>query len=243
MILTPEEIRVVPIADRESDIFEFMTRAEELEAEYLIRAAQDRCIQGPAGRLWAHLEAQAPQGSLTLNLPARSGQAARHAQVVVRFCPVTLRPPQDQTPTERLWLEPLEGWGVLVQEIAPPTGGTPVEWLLLTNVSVTTWQEALERLHWYCACWGIEVWHKVLKSGCTVEDCRLAGPQHGPQEAARVALGRCEALPAFLAALCRRPDRWPDAPPGPYDPGGGRLTAARATGNHRAGGQDCYRLG
>lgn len=41
--LTPSEIRLVTIADREADIFAFLAEADELSAEYVIRAAQDRC--------------------------------------------------------------------------------------------------------------------------------------------------------------------------------------------------------
>jgi hypothetical protein len=83
-------------------------------------------------------------------------------------------PDPDERPIEdAIWLEPLELWGVLLQEVNPPVGATPVEWLLLTNVAVPSWQDALERVRWYCLRWGIEVWHKILKSGCTVEDCRL----------------------------------------------------------------------
>ncbi len=35
------------------------------------------------------------------------------------------------------------------------------------------WQDATERIGWYCLRPQIESWHKILKSGCTVEDCRL----------------------------------------------------------------------
>ena len=34
-------------------------------------------------------------------------------------------------------------------------------------------QWAAEKIQWYGRCWGIETWHKVLKSECKVEDCLL----------------------------------------------------------------------
>lgn len=43
----------------------------------------------------------------------------------------------------------------------------------MTNVSVKTYEDAIERLNWYKRRWDIEVYHKVIKSGCKVEDCRL----------------------------------------------------------------------
>jgi hypothetical protein len=48
-----------------------------------------------------------------------------------------------------------------------------VEWLLLTNVAIVTWADVTERIGWYRVRPGVESFHKVLKSGCTVEDCRL----------------------------------------------------------------------
>lgn len=49
----------------------------------------------------------------------------------------------------------------------------PLEWLLLTNVWITGLPDALERVRWYEQRWQIESFHKVLKSGCAVERCRL----------------------------------------------------------------------
>ena len=48
-----------------------------------------------------------------------------------------------------------------------------MEWRLLTNVPTTTREEALERARWYTARWGIEVFHRTLKSGCLIEDRQL----------------------------------------------------------------------
>ena len=49
----------------------------------------------------------------------------------------------------------------------------PLEWLLVTNVPVQDVGDAVERMRWYRLRWHIEVFHKVLKSGCKIEDCRL----------------------------------------------------------------------
>lgn len=59
-------------------------------------------------------------------------------------------------------------------ESEPPEHEEPVEWRLITNLPVTTVQEACEKVAWYCLRWRIERYFKVLKSGFNVEDCRLA---------------------------------------------------------------------
>ena len=45
--------------------------------------------------------------------------------------------------------------------------------MLLTNLVVENFKEAMEKVDWYKLRWTIEVFHKILKSGCQVEACRL----------------------------------------------------------------------
>ena len=58
-------------------------------------------------------------------------------------------------------------------ESSPPAGIEAISWVLLTNLAVPDFESAAEKVHWYGKRWGIETWHKVLKSGCKVEDCLL----------------------------------------------------------------------
>lgn len=171
--ITPSEIRLVTIADREADIFEFLAEADELQAEYLIRAAQDRRVKGEVALLWAHMAKQELSGRITVEVPRRGNKPARTAELSVRVAHLTLQPPQRGAEEPGVWLEPREVWAVWAHEDAAPEGVEPLDWLLLTNVPIQTWQDAIERLGWYCLRWLIESWHKILKSGCTVEECRL----------------------------------------------------------------------
>ena len=52
-------------------------------------------------------------------------------------------------------------------------GGPPIDWRLITDLPVTTPAEAIEKLDWYAQRWKIELFHKILKSGCRAEDARL----------------------------------------------------------------------
>ena len=45
--------------------------------------------------------------------------------------------------------------------------------MLLTSLPVLTVEPALEELQWYAIRWQIELFHKVLKSGCRPEDRQL----------------------------------------------------------------------
>ena len=70
-------------------------------------------------------------------------------------------------------LEPIALWGVWAYEPNPPAGVEPLDWKLLTSVPVISADVALERLEWYAARWSIEQWHKMLKSGCRIEQRQL----------------------------------------------------------------------
>ena len=64
-------------------------------------------------------------------------------------------------------------WAVLAREVDAPAGAEPVEWLLLTTVTVENFEQAVQRLQWYTGRWQIEVFHRTLKSGCRIETRQL----------------------------------------------------------------------
>jgi hypothetical protein len=172
--LVPEGVQVVTVCDREGDVYELFALAEGLETHLLVRAAQNRALMDTEeGKLWDRVAAQPIAGYLKIQVPARDNEPAREATVAVRFCSVTLKPPPRPQMPDRDPLPPITLDAILVQEIDPPAGVTPLEWRLLTNVPVCTFEDAVERVRWYRTRWHIEVYHKVLKSGCKVEDCRL----------------------------------------------------------------------
>ena len=49
----------------------------------------------------------------------------------------------------------------------------PIHWKLLTDLPVADLPAAIEKLQWYAQRWKIETFHKVLKSGCRVEEAKL----------------------------------------------------------------------
>jgi hypothetical protein len=56
-----------------------------------------------------------------------------------------------------------------MREDNPPSGVTPIRWLLLTTVPTATIAQGCERIGWYACRWVAEMYHKVLKSGCRIE--------------------------------------------------------------------------
>jgi hypothetical protein len=60
-----------------------------------------------------------------------------------------------------------------VREEAPPTGADPLHWILLTTEPIECEADVLLVMDHYCGRWKIEEWHKVLKTGCRIEDRQL----------------------------------------------------------------------
>lgn len=170
----PPGTKIVSVCDAESDVYELLAKAEELEAAYLIRAAQDRSVIDPEVRtLRPALLKRAPQAQLTITVSAKQNEPKRSARVSVRYRKVKLKAPYRPRRPDRKLLPSLTVYAILVREEDPPEGMTRVEWLLLTNVPINQIEDALERIEWYCQRWQIEIFHKVLKSGCRIEQRRL----------------------------------------------------------------------
>jgi hypothetical protein len=161
---------VVSVGDREADVYELFLLAQKdpLHPKLLIRAEQDRRLQDSDTNLWRYMESQAVAGQRELDLPRTKGRPARHCVLEVRFAPVELRPPK-RNPS----LAPLRVWGVYVKEINPPSRKEAIEWMLLTTLEVNNYEQALEKVDWYNKRWGIEEYHKTLKSVCRIEDRQL----------------------------------------------------------------------
>ena len=168
---TPEGVEVITVCDREADVYEFFVEAKE--SPFVIRAAQNRRSQDTYGTLKVLMKHAPLAGEFTLEVPARQGQLARQAHLHVRFAQTRLTPPQRSHATQTENLPNVDVYLVEVIEPHPPQGIPPLHWLLLTNVKVNTYSEALQRIHWYTQRWHIEVYFKVLKSGTKVEQARL----------------------------------------------------------------------
>lgn len=160
----------VSVGDREADVYDRFLCARPPGVDRLVRAAQDRKADHPERSLWAAMATAPMAASVTVHMGARAGQAARNVILTVRWRQVTLRPPNSRTKEK---LPAITVWAVWAIEPNPPAGVAAVAWLLLTTVPISSTAEALERLEWYACRWGIEVWHKVLKSGCRIEDRQL----------------------------------------------------------------------
>ena len=161
------QTQLVVITDREGDLYELHDAVQQGPANVhvLIRAQHDRLlVEGQ--KLWAFMGGLATGLRRSVNLPRGHGQPARAAQVEVRWAQVTIQAPA--VGCKKSW-PPLSLWAVWVHEPNAPAGLEPLDWMLLTDLPIRDAEAAWEKVQWYCKRWGIEEWHRALKTGCGVE--------------------------------------------------------------------------
>jgi len=167
--LCPDTL-IVSVADRESDIYEFFVEQAKTAdgAHLLVRCDRARNRKAPQENLWQLMGNVPVAGTRVLSVPSKGCRPGRDATMQIRYAPVTLKPPQGSVhPTVDVWM-------VYSREVdCPATVKEPLEWMLLTTVAVDSFEQACQRLSWYARRWGIEVYHRTLKSGCRIEDRRL----------------------------------------------------------------------
>ena len=177
------EKTVVSVGDRECDMYEFFLVAEDQKknntaaADWLIRAQHDRTTEEKEdinGELikkrLRELAAQEPiLGTIEFTLPSRDGKAERKVVQSVQVVTKKILPPDRL----KMDVEPMMVTAILTKEINTPEGEEPIEWMLLTSIEVDNGQLASEIIKWYLARWEIEVYFKILKSGCHIEELQL----------------------------------------------------------------------
>lgn len=158
---------LVSIGDRESDIYELFREAGDDPAgpRLLVRAEKTRKRKTEDQYLWDFMARQEVAGKLQVHIPRRGPRKARDAWMDIRFAKVELAPPA-------LFASgpPIKIWAVYCLEDTEDDGIDPAEWMLLTTAAVNCFHDAKKRVEWYAGRWGIEVYHRTLKSGCRIKD-------------------------------------------------------------------------
>jgi hypothetical protein len=165
------DTRLTDIADRDGDLYDLFVEAPcpERGADWLVRVQHSDRLLTDGRKLRAALDAAPVLTEITFERPASNGRKARTVHQQIKAVRVTLKPPARPDRT----LAEVTVTALLATEPHPPAFEAPLDWLLLTNLSVETPEQAIEKLSWYLCRWQIEVYFKVLKSGCRVEQLQL----------------------------------------------------------------------
>jgi len=175
------DTHIVQVMDREADFFALFDAWQQgpKRTDLLIRAKVNRQTADESP-LFAALRTAAPRGEKfelivdrqssrpkKSKQKARPARAGRTALMTLHYENVELCPPKTHKGKK-----PISLWVVHLVEETPPDGVKAVEWFLLSTMEVATTEQAKKLLDFYCFRWRIEDWHRVLKSGCGIEDLR-----------------------------------------------------------------------
>lgn len=160
--------RCIHVGDRESDIYELYCLTQDLGAHFLVRACVDR-LAGDGGHTIA-VEMEETRVKGLHRIPVRDEKGVTTtAALEIKFKRMTILPPIGK----QMRYPVLDVTVIHAIERGAPKGRKPIEWKLMTDLPVRGRSEAVEKLNWYAMRCKIELFHKILKSGCKAENSKL----------------------------------------------------------------------
>jgi Transposase DNA-binding len=166
--LAAEPGTCVHIGDRESDIYELFCTAREIGTHFLVRTCVDRLAGDGDHTIADEMDEVETKGLHRIEVRDNNGDLTK-AALELKCRRVHVLPPigkQKRYPALTLTV-------IHAEERGTPKNRKKIEWKLITDLPVQSRKDVIEKLEWYAMRWKIEVFHKILKSGCKAEDSRL----------------------------------------------------------------------
>jgi len=160
--------RLVHIGDRESDIYELFCTAQNAGTKFVLRTCVDRLAEDGQKTIAAVLQQTPVKAVHRVEVTDRHGQVSE-AVLEIKYRRLCVYAPE----AKQKHYGPLQLTVIYARERDTPQGRERINWKLITNLPVRSRSEAIEKLDWYACRWKIELFHKVLKSGCQAEEFKL----------------------------------------------------------------------
>ncbi len=157
------------IADRQGDIYDLFlepAKNDTQNAYFIVRSSGDRNTTRDKEKVREAIKSGLEVGEIGFEY--KRGNKKRFVKQNIKVKKIEL-----DSPTRRPNLDKVDIWVVQAQEKNPPKGEDAIQWLIVTNYPVESLEDAKKILHYYTIRWDIEIFFKVLKSGCKAEEVRL----------------------------------------------------------------------
>lgn len=184
--------QIITISDREADfaeLFETVWNSQQKNEKYadiIVRSYHDRAIESSEEptdneneetkkldkKLRSKLKRSKSLGEVTFTIPAAQNRPARTVTQTLKSAKVTFkkRNTSKASNNQKVTIN-----AVMAIEENPPVGIEPLIWVLLTTLPTDTFEQISLIIQYYLGRWEIEVFFKILKSGCDIEERRLTG--------------------------------------------------------------------
>lgn len=162
----------IHIGDREAHIYELFCAAQEVGTHFLVRTCVNRLAGDGDHTVATIMDEVVVKGLHRIEVQDSKGNPDQ-AVLEIRYRKIRILPPigkQSRYPALTLTV-------IHADERGAPKNRKKIEWKLLTDLPVQSRGDAIEKLEWYSLRWKIEVFHKILKSGCRAEDSQLRTAQ------------------------------------------------------------------
>jgi len=169
--------QIINITDREGDmvdLFELATpeNVGNTRANFIIRSQYDRLVETKDveadkanKKLWQKLKNSDSLGELEFTIPTKGDRKARKVKQQLKAICTTLTPNNKK--------KAIVVNAVMAIEEQPPEGEDPLIWIFITDLPIKTFEDVCKIIEYYLCRWQIELFFKVLKSGCKVEERQL----------------------------------------------------------------------
>lgn len=171
-----QNTQVINITDREgdfTDLFDVVNnkiKENPKSAGIIVRSCQDRCLFENTDdkeaniKLRQALRSSPKLGEIEFILPAIQGRKQRAVKQTIKAKTITFR----GTNKRKIKIN-----AVMAIEENPPEGEKALIWIFLTTLPIGTFEECLKIVEYYLCRWEIEIFNKILKSGCKIEEKQL----------------------------------------------------------------------
>tara|TARA_R110002050_G_C8886955_1_gene509214 strand:+ start:124 stop:1530 length:1407 start_codon:yes stop_codon:yes gene_type:complete len=185
---------VIDVCDRGADIYEYLNYHHTNGHRFLVRAKGNRNLIEPQGNLLQLCENPQGQCCYTVAVKQRGGRKARQAQLTLHYQPIEIARPRH---AEGLGSLPLN---VIICIEKDSHAEEPLRWILYTNETISSAEDAQQLVRYYELRWRIEEFHKTWKSdGTNVEKLRLQRLSN---------LKRIAVIQAFVAVRIQQLQEW-----------------------------------
>lgn len=169
--------QIINITDREGDIVEIFTESVEQKkhdayADFIIRSQHDRVIEEDLkdkkikNKLRKKLQESPTLGEVEFSIPPTEKRKGRKVRQELKAIKIKLAP-------TRSFKAKVKVNAVMAIETNPPEGEAPLIWIFITSLPISIFDDVSKIISYYLCRWEIELFFKVLKSGCKIEERQL----------------------------------------------------------------------
>jgi hypothetical protein len=161
----PEQL--IHICDREGDIYELFSETINSKSNFIVRACVNRRNHDKS-TVEKHMKTSKIKGRYQVSYRNKNDKIVT-CNLKVKYKKLILRPPEGKKEYPDVEVTVIHA----IEDGARNDGKDKIFWRLITNLPVNSLSDAIEKIQWYSLRWKIEVYFKILKSGCRSEYLKL----------------------------------------------------------------------